>query len=749
MIDCTKISIYVYILSKWGEKILKLLIIYLLENFSVRFIITTLILTLDIVMIIIVKSMLRFNRLKNLPFFLYPNYIFAIGIFVSLISFFLMSYTSPIVARAADALVVTVRVFGFDILINDLSGEEFYKTVQDSVYDFYLLHILRILAPLITLRAALSIFRDYLTQIKYFFCFYKEPHIFSALNEKSICLAKDIYNKKKFIKPLIIFENITTELEDADEGLISATKEMAALFTKKHILNFHFMRLFGMAPSIYLIDNDDHINLKNATNLFEVYKRHKYKFYVFTTSPDSEFFIDALDKENNKSKIHLINQPQIIAYNLMVEKPLFTGIKNNPSSKISVLIIGAGRIGMECAKTAMWCSRMQKYGFEIRIIDSVDREKEFEKEHHKFKENIANAGIDLNYKFIQADINSPEFIKCLHTYSNYNYIIVATGNDELTINTALRTKIEIIRKRVDNKSYSFSNLPVIAPIILNDNYYELFKEYVSKQEDASMFFPFGVNSEIFSLKYTKSWFIDDLAMAYFNIYEGLPINYYNEDYFIEKECNKRSNRAAAIHTLYKLHDLGVSFSANNDYCIKNIPSDSKSFFAKNKKKYILCADKISESDSENIKKHFEDYGFIKQLLNIEHERWAIFSILDGWNSWDRDDMVALHPDNRCPINRKNHKLIEGKLHGCIVSSDMLSVLVNSNLPEISSNNIISPKNKNEQKLRKLAEQENEEKVKIEQRYSITNKFYKNDFGVCWVAYDVIQKKYKNIFYFNE
>lgn len=734
---------------------------------SQRFMVTAALLFIDIIAMITIKILLRFNRFKNLPFFLYPNYIFAIGIFGSLMVFFFMSYSSSVIARIADSLVSTVRVFGFDILINDLSSEEFYSTMKETDPDFTLFHLLRIFAPLITLRAALGIFRDYLTQIKYFFCFYREPHVFSELNEKSICLARDIYNSKKYIKPMIIFENITTKIEDADEGLILATKEIDALFTKRHILNFHLIRPFGKSPSVYLIDNDDHINLKNATNLYETYKKHKFEYYVFTTSIDSEFFIDALDKRNNKSKIQLINQPQIIAYNLMIEKPLFSGPVNSNSNKISVLVIGAGRIGMECAKTAMWCSRMQNYDFEIRIIDSVDREKEFEKEHLRFKEIIENAGIDLNYKFIQEDINSPEFVKCLHSYANYNYIIVATGNDELTINTAIKTKVEVIRKRVENSKYSFSNLPVIVPIILNDNYYELFKSYVANREDATMFFPFGVNSEIFSLKYIKNWFIDDIAMAYFNIYKGLPVNYYNKDYFIEPEYSKRSNRAAAIHSIYKLHDLGVSFYVNKDYKEPASVSGTKNSSHKKRILYAKTPDKYQRSF---IKQQFTNFGNIERLLKTEHERWTIFTVLDGWSPWSISSMQLIQGSSRCPINTQKHKLVEAKLHGCIIKSEWLSLLATAKIPEVPSTFIegiakkaeaISPDKRtsaNEHSIADLtaaAEEENEEKLKIFNNYMSAknlkeiNIFHKNDFGVCWFAYEVIRGRYDNIFYFED
>ena len=128
-----------------------------------RFLFTATLLFIDIIAMITIKILLRFNRFKNLPFFLYPNYIFAIGIFGSLMAFFFMSYSSSVIARIADSLVSTVRVFGFDILINDLSSEEFYSTMKETDPDFTLFHLLRILAPLITLRAALGIFRDYLT----------------------------------------------------------------------------------------------------------------------------------------------------------------------------------------------------------------------------------------------------------------------------------------------------------------------------------------------------------------------------------------------------------------------------------------------------------------------------------------------------------------------------------------------------------------------------------------------------------
>ena len=704
-------------------------------EFSYRFRCTIVIALIDFLLIILFKLLLKSKKFNNPPFFLYPNYIFAIGVFSSIFFFFINTLSGQVLTRIADSLVTTVKIFGFDILINDISSEPYYAELEAACTDFTLLNILRIIAPLITLRAALGIFRDYLTQIKYFFTFHREAHIFSELNEKSICLAKDIYENSKFIKPLIIFENISADIEEADEGLILACKSIGALFTKKHILDFHFMRLSFFSPSVYLIDNNAHENLNNVTKLYDEYKNHKYKFYVFTTDSNAEFFIDSLEKKNNKATIHVINQPQIIAYNLMINKPLFSGAVNNNSNKISVLVIGAGKIGMECIKTAMWCSRMSRYDFEIRIIDSCDRLKEFEKENYRFDENIKNANININYKFIQVDINSPEFVKCLHSYSNYNYIIISTGNDELTINTALKTKNEIIRKRVSNNSYTFRNLPVIVPIILNDNYYELFKDFAKKDEEANIFYACGVNSEVFTLKNIHRWYVDEIAMAYYNIYKNIPVNEYTKEYFDISESDKRSNRAAAVHSIYKLHDLGIDFSAlpepkeDKNKTLKDKLLSRIKKLSVNKNNYKVFTYSISDYQMKKIRNSFNDHDEIMKMLEKEHERWTVFSVLDGWSTWSLSQIQAIKMNDRSPENKKIHKLEEARLHGCITTLEGLSSLDSA-----------FPLNKNADAL-----EENKERDDTLKKFNIDNQFFRNDFRVCWASMDIINNKFNRHF----
>lgn len=713
----------------------------LFPDYSDAFVYSMFITFVMLVLYFVIRNLLKKQVLHTKPLLLKNTNLIAYAVAISLFIYFWVN--SPDKENRelqifADSIVKTIKTFGVDLLSDETDLNFSINASIGNKVDYVFFTLLRICAPILTLRAALSIFKDTFTQLKYFYSFYREVHIFTELNEKSVSVAKDILkNNNNFFSPLIIFENCKKKDEDIDDSLLSEVKKLNAMMTKKHITDFHLTAFRKKSTSVYFIDENDQNNIKNTTTLHERYKNQNFNFYVFTTLSSSEFFIDSIYKENSKISIHLVNQPLIIAYNLMFRKPLFTGADKQNSDKINLLVVGAGRIGMECVKTAMWCGVMQKFSFKIRIVDSVDREPEFYSAYPNFDKDLKNAKINIDKKFIHTDINSTDFIKTLDELNDSNYIIVATGDDELTINTAIKIRTQLVRSSIISNAYSAKNSPVIVPVILNDNYFEVFSQYVRNNKDTDVFYPFGNNSFVFSQSNIKNWIIDDLAKEYHNIYNNLPVNYSSSDYHKAKEKEKRSNRAAAIHTIYKLRDLGIFYCLNDD--------------EKQIQKFI-DEKKVRINDIAEIDKIFQSLSDERNYLryiDTEHKRWTIFSIMDGLSYWSLEQIKNTRLADRAKsnfvpkdgvTNIKIHQLSEGALHGCITETGnlyQLSKTINElkNDTEFTDNFSFPAANYNNKALSMNAKRD----------AAITglklNGFYYNDFKVWWFLRDILSERF--------
>ena len=59
------------------------------------------------------------------------------------------------------------------------------------------------------------------------------------------------------------------------------------------------------------------------------------------------------------------------------------------------------------------------------------------------------------------------------------------------------------------------------------------------------------------------------------------------------------------------------------------------------------------------------------MNKLEHDRWSVFQIMDGWKSWNVDEILSVYG----PAPRERKQQHEGvKLHGCLMPYDGLGQL---------------------------------------------------------------------------
>ncbi len=627
---------------------------FIQQHFNAELVFPAIILIVSVILSLLLRSSGKVKREIALS----PLHILIIGAFVSMFALFYApckALANSTLTGIADSIVAAAKMFGFNTQASEIRSMLSAAGVELRDFSNAFISVVSVYVPLLTVTAALSIFKDTVTQIKYGLFFWCKAHVFSELNEKSICLAKDIRKNDRTAK--IIFTS-ANRLDDAknQQGLAAQAKEIGALLTRKSVLDFHHRT--HRNPAVYLIDSEETNNIRNCIELYKKYRNKPCNINVFSTLESAETFIDAIDKKDEaKAKIALINHAQIIAYDLLAKYPMFEAAERCNSDTMSVLVIGAQAVGTECAKAALWCGRMNNYKFRLRIIGTEAQKENFTMKYGDLATELEKTGASSDFYFLAADFDRSDFTDTLSLCSDANYIIVATDSDERTINIATLVRKHFAKNKVAAHTYSPENEPTVIPIISNVDYYKVLESIQKNSDICNIFRPYGCYCDIYKVSTITDWPIEKMAEQIHGLYcgDGKANNYH-----ALSQTEKRSNRANAVHAIYKMKDAGI------DFC--------KPDSASSKAKYISCGK--AELPEEKLNGYLntvpdgENKTRLDKLVELEHDRWSVFQVLDGWTSWNTEEI------NSC-LNQENvehigqHKLPTARLHGCIIPNEKL------------------------------------------------------------------------------
>ena len=149
--------------------------------------------------------------------------------------------------------------------------------------------------------------------------------------------------------------------------------------------------------------------------------------YFITNESLSSTILDSVNKGN--IQLEIVNEIERAVCEVLQEKPLYLNAINH---KISVLIVGAGKVGTEFLKAITWCGQIIGYDLEINVIDI---------RANQIKEEITLRCPELisNYQFhfITVDVNSCQMKEELDNLKDINYIIVTLSNENDSLSTAI------------------------------------------------------------------------------------------------------------------------------------------------------------------------------------------------------------------------------------------------------------------------------------------------------------------------
>lgn len=342
-----------------------------------------------------------------------------------------------------------------------------------TAYNF-LASLLFFLAPFLTFGFVLSFFASMSARWRYRMGYFCDAYIFSELNQKSLALAKDL--KQNDPSRVIVFTDIFERNDESSYEIIERAKEIGSILFKNDITVVNF-RVHSKKTKLYffIIGEDEAENInqtlllaspaRKGTNQYSGYdyERSDTRLYLFSTKTSSEQQLSSVTTQY--IKLRRVNDVQSLVYNLLYEDGMILFDKAIPAAspaedkQISALIVGMGLHGTEMVKGMSWFCQMAGYRLHINAFDkdknaqsrfrSLCPELMDEKHNNDFTTpGEAHYSINIHGRI---DVDHYEFDKALENLDSVSYVLVALGDDDLNIQTAI--KIRTLLKRVGKEPF--------------------------------------------------------------------------------------------------------------------------------------------------------------------------------------------------------------------------------------------------------------------------------------------------------
>lgn len=503
--------------------------------------------------------------------------------------------------------------------------------VEGELYYLYytLLYIAFVIAPIFTTSFLVSIFGDLSDKIRYRFLWGKSIHIFSDLNESSVLLCESMdYSNARFV-----FCNTKLSSKDKDSELVKKARRLGAVILEKSELDLK-VRKYDI--KFYQISNNKDYNINSTVAIIKKYRKYRDKtisIATFSTGITTELLLDSIDKGN--IKVELFDEIKYSCYSLLDKQPLFEGVTGN---KISALIVGCDYTGMEMLKAILWCGQLSDMELEINVFD-----KDANKKKKSFYLNCPDVAQNkYNINFTQVDVKTDDFETALNQYcKDTNYVVVATGDDKINIDTAVYLRKYFLRRDREH----FHNKPKINLRVRDAMKNKQVDALCDRNIRSYELYSFGCVEKTFNIENLLGTGLELMARGvHLSYYNALDIdeNKQNElmSTYYAKEYNQRSSFATALHIKYKLYAAGVKGLSGNQITLEQIEQFQN----------LICNPEVLE-----------------KVAILEHRRWVAFMQTEGYSTASVEDVRVYYKKGKS----ESHVHYLAKLHPTLVEWDEL------------------------------------------------------------------------------
>ncbi len=566
--------------------------------------------SVGILLAAVIYALTALKRYKSGQILTPFNTVFA-GMFLAVFIGLIPPFCSMLEGEAAFGLKVcmfnaiqTMQVFtvnvGGDYILENIRSSD---TLLSTVYSAYM-SCLFVAAPLLTFGFLVSLFKNALAELYYRFHYWGDVYVFSALNEKSLLLARSIRGNHP--NAMLIFTNVDSEESDIPSELLESAKELAALTFQKDIVSVDFSFHSKNADiSFFAIDEEEGTNLIQSLKLLSFYNdRERTQLYVFSSGTEGELLLSGAPR--GKVKLRRINEVRSLVYRYLYDAG--TEIFENAAAEekgirtIHAVIAGLGRTGTEMLKALVWYCQMDGYEVNIHAFDrdelALERFSALCPELMDEQYNGVHVAGETCYTIHihpGVDVASKTFADQLKAMGGHSFVFVSLGDDADNINCA--ANIRMLCERCGSK-------PVIRTVVCSTEENEALTDVRNYRGQ-----PYGIRA-IGDLETSCS---EEVLMG--SELEQLALQRHlkwgQEEEFWQYEYNYRSSMASAIHM----------------------------------KARIACA--IPGADKKESEITLEERDIIEKL---EHRRWNAYMRSEGYvysgspHKSSRNDLAKMHHD---------------------------------------------------------------------------------------------------------
>ncbi|MBQ7121416.1 MAG: hypothetical protein IJO03_04045 [Clostridia bacterium] len=346
-----------------------------------------------------------------------PFNVFIAGVFMAVFFVFVPIYFKDYSGEGSPVIPVLLS-FHNSMRVFILDGE--FDIVRNAVADcckelkfwFSIWSAgLYVLAPVLTAGFVLSMFKSAKAQAKYSAARKRPTFIFSKLNEKSLALAKSIYDDEKIKNPVLVFAEVYDKTLEEHYEWVSKAKEIGAILMPKDIDDISIDNKKGRVELFYISD-DESENITQAVKFVTGHykkktkkikdengeekkvpvnynERKNTKVFVFAANEGNSRIVDSLDKgdhykdiaeerfesdafidDSELFKVRRVDDIRSFAWDCIEKADIFDKyVQVGDEKVVSVLILGMGRYGTELLKTLAWYGQMKGYRLEINVVD--------------------------------------------------------------------------------------------------------------------------------------------------------------------------------------------------------------------------------------------------------------------------------------------------------------------------------------------------------------------------------------------
>lgn len=358
--------------------------------------------------------------------------------------------------------IFTINV-GADFIL-DTIGQA--PAAVSTVYSCYMT-LLFVAAPVLTVSSVLLMLSNVATWARFLLHYRSDVYAFSALNEKSLLLARSI--RRNHPDALILFTNVQKDEDGADE-MQRACKGLGALLFEQEITAVNYSLHSGKARlTLLVLGEDENENVLTALKLVQQHQnREKTDLFVLSSGVEGELLLSHAG--NERLRVRRINEVRSLVYRFLYDEGgrLFEGAIPGQEGKkqINAVIVGLGQYGTEMLKALSWFCQMEGYTVSLHAFDQdPDAEDKFAALCPELMSEAFNAvSIEGESEYtirIHAgvDVHTHTFAQAYMAIPKATFVFVALGDDRENIVTA--ADIRMLSERCGSK-------PLIKTLLNNE-----------------------------------------------------------------------------------------------------------------------------------------------------------------------------------------------------------------------------------------------------------------------------------------